>query len=137
VNAKMVIAVRRDLRMRRGKEGAQVGHASMWWLQQRLRDAVEREENGDAPDNVCEALRLSGPEVAWLTGGGCKKVVVQVADLGELLALRKRARDAGLEAHLVVDAGLTEFGEPTPTCVGIGPDREELLDPVTGDLELR
>lgn len=39
--------------------------------------------------------------------------------------------------HLITDGGLTEFGGvPTRTCLGIGPDYDDRIDPVTGDLEL-
>jgi PTH2 family peptidyl-tRNA hydrolase len=42
-----------------------------------------------------------------------------------------------MECHLVQDAGLTEFGGvPTYTAVAIGPDYDDRIDPVTGDLEL-
>lgn len=55
----------------------------------------------------------------------------------ELLAIRDKAIEAGLEVHLVTDSGKTEFhGEPTNTCLAIGPDLVEKIDPVTGDLEL-
>ncbi len=58
---KQVIVIRRDLKMRRGKEIAQGAHASMAWLSRRV---------------------------------------------------------------------------PTRTCLGIGPDYDDLIDPVTGGLEL-
>ena len=55
----------------------------------------------------------------------------------ELLAVYEKALEAGLAAHLITDRGLTEFGGiPTRTCLGIGPDYDDLIDPVTGDLEL-
>ena len=55
----------------------------------------------------------------------------------ELLAVYEKALEAGLVAHLITDRGLTEFGGvPTRTCLGIGPDYDDLIDPVTGDLEL-
>jgi PTH2 family peptidyl-tRNA hydrolase len=39
--------------------------------------------------------------------------------------------------HLITDRGLTEFGGvPTRTCLAVGPDYYDLIDPVTGDLEL-
>ena len=41
-----------------------------------------------------------------------------------------------LAAHLIEDAGLTEFGVPTRTALAIGPDRAETIDPVTRDLKL-
>ena len=43
----------------------------------------------------------------------------------------------GLEVHLIEDSGLTEFhGQVTPTCVAIGPDYSEKIDPITGNLQL-
>ena len=55
----------------------------------------------------------------------------------ELLAVYARALRAGLVVHLITDGGLTEFGGvPTRTCLGIGPDYDDRIDPVTGDLEL-
>ena len=45
--------------------------------------------------------------------------------------------DAALVVHLITDHGLTEFGGvPTRTCLAVGPDYDDLIAPVTGDLEL-
>ncbi len=53
------------------------------------------------------------------------------------LAVYQKAIEAGLVAHLITDRGLTEFGGvPTRTCLGVGPDYDDLIDQVTGDLEL-
>ncbi len=37
---------------------------------------------------------------------------------------------------MVIDAGATEFAGPTTTALAIGPDYDELIDPITGGLEL-
>ncbi len=43
----------------------------------------------------------------------------------------------GLEVHLITDSGRTEFhGQPTRTCLAIGPDDAAKIDQVTGHLEL-
>ena len=53
------------------------------------------------------------------------------------MAVYDQAREAGLLVHLITDRGLTEFGGvPTRTCLAIGPDYDDRIDPVTGDLEL-
>jgi PTH2 family peptidyl-tRNA hydrolase len=45
--------------------------------------------------------------------------------------------EAGLEVHLITDNGKTEFhGEPTRTCLAIGPDDAEKIDAITGRLQL-
>jgi PTH2 family peptidyl-tRNA hydrolase len=44
---------------------------------------------------------------------------------------------SGVNAKLIVDAGLTEFGGiPTVTCIAIGPDYPEKIDPITKNLKL-
>jgi peptidyl-tRNA hydrolase, PTH2 family len=117
---KQVILIRRDLKMRRGKECAQASHASMSFLAEKIR--VGRE--------------LTTKEQSWLDGMH-KKVCLQVETEEELRSLHAKAVELGLQAHLVVDAGLTEFnGEPTLTAGAIGPDEEWAVDQVTGHLKL-
>jgi PTH2 family peptidyl-tRNA hydrolase len=122
---KQVIVIRRDLRMRRGKEIAQGAHAAMAWLTRRL---VLRGGSASA--------ELSAAERQWLTGS-FRKVTVAVRSQEQLMAVYEKARAAGLVAELITDSGRTEFhGVPTATSLGIGPDYDDLIDPVTGDLEL-
>ena len=126
---KQVIVIRRDLRMRRGKEIAQGAHASMAWLAERV--LARMTPAGSAAD-----VQFSEAERAWLTSS-FRKVTVKVGSEPELLAVYEKALEAGLAAHLITDRGLTEFGGvPTRTCLAIGPDYDDLIDPVTGDLEL-
>ena len=126
---KQVIVIRRDLRMRRGKEIAQGAHASMAWLAERVLARL-------TPTGSVDDVKLSKAERAWLTSS-FRKVTVKVGSEAELLAVYEKALEAGLVAHLITDRGLTEFGGvPTRTCLGIGPDYDDLIDPVTGDLEL-
>jgi PTH2 family peptidyl-tRNA hydrolase len=122
---KQVIVIRRDLKMRRGKEIAQGAHAAMAWLTRRM-------AFGDG--RAC--VELSPVETGWLAGGH-RKVTVAVTSEEQLMAVYEKARAAGLVAELITDSGRTEFhGVPTPTSVGIGPDYDDLIDPVTGDLDL-
>jgi PTH2 family peptidyl-tRNA hydrolase len=122
---KQVIVIRRDLGMRRGKEIAQGAHASMAWLGERLRAAA-----------FSGPLAFSEAERSWLQGP-FTKVAVQVPDEAALLAVFERAKAAGVLAHLIRDAGLTEFGGvPTHTALGVGPDYADRVDAVTGDLKL-
>jgi PTH2 family peptidyl-tRNA hydrolase len=122
---KQVIVMRHDLGMRRGTQIAQGAHASMSFLCRPL------QERG--------SLRLeefSPQQQAWLTGSFAK-VCCRVDSEEELLAIYERATAAGLEVHLITDSGRTEFyGEPTRTCLAIGPDAAEKIDAVTGHLQL-
>jgi peptidyl-tRNA hydrolase, PTH2 family len=126
---KQVIVIRRDLRMRRGKEIAQGAHASTAWL-------ADRVLQGMRPNGTVDHVDLSTAERAWLESS-FRKVTVKVDSEEELMAVYHKALQAGLVVHLVTDRGLTEFGGvPTRTCLAVGPDYDDLVDPVTSDLEL-
>jgi peptidyl-tRNA hydrolase, PTH2 family len=127
--AKQVIVIRRDLRMRRGKEIAQGAHASMAWLRERVLPALR-------PAGRADQVHLSPAERGWLERS-MRKVTVKVGSEQELLDVYDQALDAGLVVHMITDRGLTEFGGvPTRTCLAVGPDYDDLIDPVTGGLEL-
>ena len=80
-------------------------------------------------------IKLSPVQIKWIEGN-FKKVCVQVQTEQELLEVHEKAKAAGLDSHLIRDSGLTEFGEPTYTCLAIGPDESAKIDKVTGNLSL-
>jgi PTH2 family peptidyl-tRNA hydrolase len=126
---KQVIVIRRDLRMRRGKEIAQGAHAAGAWLAGRVINEIK-------PNGSVARLTLSTAEQTWLETS-FRKVTVKVNSEEELMAVYDQALAAGLVVRLVTDRGLTEFGGvPTRTCLAVGPDYDDLVDPVTGALEL-
>lgn len=126
--AKQVIVIRRDLGMRRGKEIAQGGHASMSWLMDRM---VPFRDHTDV-----FTVRLSAAELAWARGL-FTKIVCRVNSEAELTAVGDKAQAAGLTVYGITDAGKTEFhGEPTLTAIAIGPHWSDEIDPVTRDLRL-
>lgn len=118
---KQVIVVRKDLKMRRGKETAQVSHGSMAFM-------LRKVNNG--------TIHLSKNALEWLETGQTK-VCVGCDSERELLDIYQQALSAGLTAHLITDAGRTEFNEPTKTVVAIGPDLADKIDKITGHLTLR
>lgn len=128
---KQVIVIRRDLKMRRGKEIAQGSHSSIAFLSCRIRNALKHW--------WCfwrVPIWLSKAETTWILNSFAK-ICCQVESKEELLALYEAAQAAGLEAHLIIDSGKTEFGGvPTETCIAIGPDWSERIDPVTRHLKL-
>lgn len=116
---KLIIAVRTDLRLRRGKEAAQVGHASMAW-------AVKAWNEGFAAQLTLEWAR-----------GLQKKIVVGVDSLDELQRLIEMARGSYVPCYVIEDAGLTEIPPGTITCAAFGPEAPAVLDPLFGHLKLR
>lgn len=122
---KQVILMRKDLKMRRGKEIAQGSHAAMAFLL----DGISLFGNGN-PDEKFENL------TEWVNGGQTK-ICLQIHSEEELLKLHQEALDVGLEANYITDAGRTEFnGVPTKTCLVIGPNKSEKIDKITGHLKL-
>lgn len=122
---KQVIVMRHDLKMRRGKQIAQGAHASMSFLCHRLQ--------GEGTISLSD---FSEVERTWLTGAFAK-VCCRVNSEEELMSIHAKAHAAGLAVHLITDSGKTEFhGEPTRTCLAIGPDIADKIDPITGHLEL-
>lgn len=123
-----MILVRKDLKMRRGKEIAQGSHASMEFLISQIRQHLN-----EKPDIT---VSLNPEETAWLSGG-MAKVCLQVNSEEELLDYHERALRHSLKSFLIRDSGRTEFaGMPTLTACAIGPAPASRIDAVTGNLTL-
>jgi peptidyl-tRNA hydrolase, PTH2 family len=134
-NVKQVIIIRKDLKVRRGKEIAQGAHASIAWLTSRLEASKNVKPEWIEGKHLTAAV-FTDPEWQWIQGN-FRKICVIVNSEQELLDVYNQAKDAGLVAELIEDSGLTEFhGQPTFTAVAIGPDYDERIDPVTGHLVL-
>jgi PTH2 family peptidyl-tRNA hydrolase len=130
VGIKQVIVIRRDLKMRRGKEIAQGAHASMMFLSKLVREYLQKSLL------VPSEIILNDAQAEWIRGLFAK-ICLQVPDEAALLAIAESAQKAGLDCHIVTDSGLTEFnGVPTRTCLAIGPDESSKIDAVTGHLSL-
>lgn len=113
---KMVIAVRTDLHMGRGKIAAQVAHAAISALEETRRRHHDWAET-------------------WLNEGQ-SKIVVKVKSEEDLLRLKEEALRNGLSIALIQDRGLTQVPPNTTTCLGIGPGPADTLDKFTRDLKL-
>lgn len=125
MKVKQVLIIRKDLKMRRGKECSQIAHASLSFLREKILPSLE---------NI--KIILSEAEKQWFKGNFAK-ITVQVSSEEELLLIHKQASEIGLTSYLVQDDGLTEFGGiPTYTACAIGPDYEDLIDPITKNLRL-
>ncbi len=109
---KLAIAVRKDLKMGKGKIAAQVAHA-----------AVE-----------C-SLPSSDKKNRWISEGQ-KKIVVWVKDENELQTLIKKAKSIGVNCCPIRDAGFTQIEPGTLTCAGFGPDEDFVIDSITGGFKL-
>lgn len=126
MKTKQVIVIRKDLKMRRGKECAQVAHASM--------ASILNESCVDSHGNT---VLLTDIEMDHWLKGTFTKIVVTVNSEQELLDVHKNAQIAGLNCALIRDNGLTEFnGVRTYTTCAIGPNEVSKVDAITGHLPL-
>ena len=124
---KQIIVVRKDLNMRKGKLAAQVAHASMAVLLNKMQQVGFSFELDTYDD---EAMFI------WLDGA-FTKIVVGVDSEEELLYIKEQAEKAGIVNALITDAGKTEFkGVPTNTALAVGPDWASKLENITGHLKL-
>ncbi len=110
---KQVILVRQDLKLPKGKLAVQCSHAS-----------------------VAALIKSHKDDIAKWQSEGMKKVVLKVKDEDELLIHKRNAEDLGMVCALIEDAGKTVVEPGTVTCLGIGPDKEDKIDKVTGKLKI-
>lgn len=116
---KMVIVMRKDLNMRKGKMCAQAGHAVLG----AYRTAIAHGHLDDI--------------MMWERDSAATKICVSVDSEEELFEIAEKGALADIEYYLVKDAGLTEFGGvPTFTCLAFEPVPEDRINPVTGGLKL-
>ncbi|CAO2832318.1 unnamed protein product [Amaranthus hypochondriacus] len=112
---KMVLVVRNDLKMGKGKIAAQCSHATLGLykkLHSRAPKALNRWE-------MC----------------GQVKVVVKIDSEEEMLALQGRAKSIHIPTHIVIDAGRTQIAPNSRTVMAVlGP--ADMVDDVTGGLKL-
>jgi len=113
MNYKLVILVRDDLKLPRGKMSAQVSHASVDCVLKSDKKMIEK----------------------WKNQGG-KKVVLKVADEKDIFKYMSMLENEGIKIALVKDAGHTVVEPGTITCLGVGPDLEEKIDKITGKLKM-
>lgn len=130
---KQIIAVRKDLKMRKGKLAAQVAHASMAVIL----DMMSKKIMLHGKMEKWSLLMSEESEIFKWLHGPFVKIVVGVESEEELMGLYVAAALANIPNALIQDAGRTEFhGKPTYTCIGIGPADPEEIDKITGHLKL-
>lgn len=110
---KQVIILRSDIKMSTGKKCVQCSHASLGAYKKGNKEIIKRWEFE-----------------------GQKKVVLKVNSEEEILEFFKRVKKEKIPCFLVEDAGLTELEPGTITALCIGPEEEEKLNKITGNLKL-
>ncbi|EGY19935.1 Peptidyl-tRNA hydrolase 2 like protein [Verticillium longisporum] len=122
---KLVLVVRTDLGMTKGKMAAQSSHATLACYKVLARAAAK---NGPSS---AEARLLDRWERL-----GQAKIAVQIKGEDELKKLRAAARAQGVTAEVIADAGRTQIEAGSLTVLGVGPAPKSLVDKITGHLKL-
>ncbi|XP_025834169.1 peptidyl-tRNA hydrolase 2, mitochondrial-like [Agrilus planipennis] len=113
---RLIMGIRNDLKMQKGKVAAQCGHAAVAAYAKALKHK---------PQTVKR----------WLSYGGTK-ITVRIDSEEELLELDKKAKSAGILSSIIRDAGQTQVAPGTRTVIAVGPAPKSELDKVTGHLKL-
>lgn len=113
---KMVILMRNDLKMTKGKVAAQAGHAAV---------------------NCALSIKKKDPDAfeKW-TQCGQPIVVLKVSSERELFEFKAIADTQKINNSIICDAGRTQIEPGTNTCLGIGPYSIAVLDKITGELKM-
>ncbi|KAK9385456.1 peptidyl-tRNA hydrolase PTH2-domain-containing protein [Lipomyces mesembrius] len=113
---KMILVVRTDLQMTKGKAAAQCCHATLGCYK--------------------KAIRRHPAVVKVWERSGQPKITVQTKGEESLLILQAQAESIGINHCLVRDAGRTQIAAGSATVLGLGPAPKHKLDQITGDLKL-
>ncbi|KAF8328656.1 peptidyl-tRNA hydrolase [Cantharellus anzutake] len=113
---KLVLVVRTDLGMTRGKIAAQCGHATLACYKTLLKSNPALLEHWERTGQAKIALRCDSEE--------------------ELLLLQATAQSLNICANSIQDAGRTQIAAGSTTVLGIGPAPVKLINQVTGHLKL-
>lgn len=115
---KMVLIVRSDIAMGKGKTAAQCAHAAVECYRQ-----------------ISANTKYKSIYETWLIQGQ-PKVVLRTPSEQHLMYLAQNAYKAGLIVSIIKDAGKTQLQPGTISTLGIGPGPTELIDNLTSNLKL-
>ena len=111
----MVLMIRGDIKMSKGKVLAQISHA-----------VVSATVKAYTSTNIFYKWQADGEKI----------VILKVPNLKTLFTITNIATRKQVPNGFVIDAGLTELKEETVTVGFVGPDYDNKIDKLTGQLKL-
>lgn len=117
MDTKLILIVRNDLKMGKGKIAAQVGHAVLGIyknnIKQKRTDILEK----------------------WFNTGEAK-VVCKINSERDLYTIKYKAEQMNICTCVIQDAGRTQIAAGSSTVLAIGPDYSNRLNQITSHLKL-
>ena len=114
---KMIMCVRMDLKMNKGKIAAQCSHSAIGIYKKLIKSKKY--------EKMLEAWELNGQ----------KKIVAKLKTEKEMNMIISRATDANVLFHVITDAGRTQVAAGSRTVIALM-DFENKMDTITGRLKL-
>lgn len=132
---KQYIIVRTDLGMSSGKLATQSAHACMKVFFDKFQHTqiCLNKSDGELVDGFFYVPTEA--EINWINGR-FTKITKKVKNENQLLKVYQAAKDTGLNASLIKDAGLFGLEGENYTCVAVGPNYVEDCEPIVGKLQL-
>lgn len=115
---RLAICIRKDLKMTKGKTVAQSCHATLACFRS-LSQSVQ-------------GIKIINK---WINRGQAK-ITLQIENEEHLEELWLKAKELGVMACPIRDAGRTQVDPGTVTVIGLGPAPKSVLDQITGGLKL-
>jgi len=134
---KLMLCVRTDLEMGKGKIAAQCGHAVSGIMQDLLyydQDLLQQWIGSNVT-----TISFSSPHLLHFLhckDNGQPKIAVKVRTEEALMQLEKDAIAKDLPTCMIRDAGRTQIAPNSKTVLAIGPGPKDLVNKVTGSLKL-
>ena len=116
---KLVLIVRTDLEMSKGKAAAQCSHATLAAYKQSLMHSRKSR-------TLLKAWEMDGQP----------KITLRCQSEKDLIELYQKAKKAGLVAEYIQDAGRTQIAPGSKTVLALGPDTAAAIDDISGHLKL-
>ncbi|MCJ1309058.1 Gluconate transport-inducing protein [Agyrium rufum] len=131
---KLVLVLRTDLGMTKGKMAAQAAHAALaCYMSLSSSSASSPSSTSSSPSTPSSTTH---PILRRWLSAGQPKIALQCKSEEEIYELQAKALSLGLCARVVRDAGRTQIASGSTTCLGIGPGPKSVVDGVTGHLKL-
>lgn len=121
---KQVIVIRKDVKMKRSRLIALASQVASRFL-------IDNNESSRGDELV---VKLSKEEAEWINGSS-PPIILSVSSHDALNDLVFKAELLDVNVHTVSSQSTKSEGDPSLLCAAFGPDEEEIINKITGNLK--